>query len=104
MPAMHWIRPHIALAPLPGRFVSVQLVERDDLAISRYDDRRRYVQHVLRDAADTLRTWVDDGAAIYVCGSLQGMAPGVHAALVEVLGEARMEALATARRYRRDVY
>lgn len=30
MPAMHWIRPHIALAPLPGRFVSVQLVERDD--------------------------------------------------------------------------
>jgi hypothetical protein len=30
MPTMHWIRPHIALAPLPGRFVSAHLVERDD--------------------------------------------------------------------------
>jgi hypothetical protein len=30
MPAMHWIRSHITLAPLPGRFVSVHLLDRDD--------------------------------------------------------------------------
>ena len=80
------------------------VVERVDLAFSRDDAKRRYVQHVLRDAADTLRTWVDDGAAIYVCGSLQGMAPGVDAVLREVLGDALVEQLLRDGRYRRDVY
>jgi sulfite reductase (NADPH) flavoprotein alpha-component len=62
------------------------------------------VQHALRDATDTLRAWVDDGAAIYVCGSLQGMAPGVDAVLREVLGEALLERMLREGRYRRDVY
>ena len=30
MHAMHWIRSHIVLAPLPGRFASVQLIDRHD--------------------------------------------------------------------------
>jgi sulfite reductase (NADPH) flavoprotein alpha-component len=79
-------------------------IERIDLAFSRDDAQRRYVQHALRDATDTLRAWVDDGAAIYVCGSLQGMAPGVDAILREVLGEALMEQMLREGRYRRDVY
>ena len=79
-------------------------LERLDRVYSRDGHALRYVQDALRAHAAVLRDWIDAGAAIYVCGSLQGMAPGVHAALVEVLGEARMEALATARRYRRDVY
>ena len=79
-------------------------LERLDRVYSRDGHALRYVQDALRAHAAVLRDWIDAGAAIYVCGSLQGMAPGVHAALTEVLGEARMEALATARRYRRDVY
>jgi sulfite reductase (NADPH) flavoprotein alpha-component len=79
-------------------------IERIDLAFSRDDAQRRYVQHALRDATDTLRAWVDDGAAIYVCGSLQGMAPGVDAVLREVLGEALLERMLREGRYRRDVY
>ena len=58
----------------------------------------------LRTAADDLRDWVARGAAIYVCGSREGMAPGVHAALEAALGAGRLVELTEAGRYRRDVY
>lgn len=80
------------------------LLERLDLAWSREDGLRVYVQDRLRDNADELRQWVEQGAAIYVCGSLAGMAPGVDAVLREALGDARVEQLREAGRYRRDVY
>jgi sulfite reductase (NADPH) flavoprotein alpha-component len=47
---------------------------------------------------------VANGAAIYVCGSLEGMSRDVHAALVEVLGAEVLERLTDTGRYRRDVY
>lgn len=75
-----------------------------DLAFSRDQAERRYVQDVLRDRAERLRAWVERGAAIYVCGSLQGMAGGVHEALQTILGSAQLDALAQEGRYRRDVY
>lgn len=75
-----------------------------DLVFSRDQPGRLYVQDRLRAQADRLRQWVDDGAALYVCGSAQGMATGVHAALIEILGESRLEALQEQGRYRRDVY
>ncbi|MGE0094129.1 MAG: sulfite reductase subunit alpha [Alphaproteobacteria bacterium] len=80
------------------------VLERLDLAFSRDQVARVYVQDKLRAAADELRAWVDEGAAIYVCGSLEGMAPGVAAALAEVLGADMLERLADEGRYRRDVY
>ncbi|HJV43429.1 sulfite reductase flavoprotein subunit alpha [Caulobacter sp.] len=80
------------------------VLERLDLAFSRDQAERVYVQHRLRAAADDLRQWVADGAAIYVCGSLEGMSRDVHAALVEVLGAETVERLTDEGRYRRDVY
>ncbi|SFC22014.1 sulfite reductase subunit alpha [Massilia yuzhufengensis] len=79
-------------------------LERLDLAFSRDQATPRYVQHLVREQADTLRAWVARGAAIYVCGSLQGMAGGVHEALAEVLGAQALDALTAEGRYRRDVY
>jgi sulfite reductase (NADPH) flavoprotein alpha-component len=79
-------------------------LQRLDLVFSRDQPDRRYVQDRIRECADELRRWVDDGAAIYVCGSLQGMAPAVDAALSEVLSADTLENLAIAGRYRRDVY
>ncbi len=75
-----------------------------DMAWSRDGGAERYVQDLLPAHADKLRSWVADGAAIYVCGSLDGMAAGVDAALANVLGHAALDALAAAGRYRRDVY
>lgn len=80
------------------------LLDRVDLAFSRDQADRVYVQHRLRAAADVLRRWVANGAAIYVCGSLEGMSRDVHAALVEVLGAETLERLTDKGRYRRDVY
>lgn len=80
------------------------LMSRIDLVFSRDQAERRYVQHRLHECADELRQWVSEGAAIYVCGSLQGMAPALDAALSAVLGADTLEQLASAGRYRRDVY
>lgn len=75
-----------------------------DLAFSRDQEEKIYVQDRLRESADVLRRWLADGAAIYVCGSLQGMATGVDQVLHEVLGSEVVERLIEQGRYRRDVY
>jgi len=80
------------------------MIEQLDLAWSRATHERVYVQDRLRQSAASLRGWVDAGAAIYVCGSLAGMAPGVEAALVDVLGADTVQRLRMDGRYRRDVY
>ncbi|MCF8994928.1 flavodoxin, partial [Pseudomonas carnis] len=75
-----------------------------DLAFSRDQEEKIYVQDRLRESADVLRKWLADGAAIYVCGSLQGMATGVDQALKDILGNEALERLIEQGRYRRDVY
>ena len=79
-------------------------LERLDLVFSRDQAQRLYVQDRLRETADALRQWVADRAVIYVCGSLEGMAPGVDSALREVLGASAFDGLVAEGRYRRDVY
>lgn len=79
-------------------------LQRLDLAFSRDQEQRIYVQDRLHLAAPELKQWVADGAAIYVCGSLEGMAGGVARALTAILGEAALEEMAEQGHYRRDVY
>ena len=85
-------------------------LERDDL-LARYDrvfsrdaPAGEYVQHRLMRAADTVRTWVHGGAAIYVCGNAAGMGPAVHDALTTILGTDALDRLTETGRYRRDIY
>lgn len=66
--------------------------------------QREYVQDRLRASAGELRAWLEQGAIVYVCGSLHGMAAGVDAVLQELLGQDGVDALLAAGRYRRDVY
>jgi len=80
------------------------LLPRLDLAWSRGPDGKEYVQDQLLRHADTLRAWVGEGAAIYVCGSLEGMAAGVDAALREIFSAEEMVSISDSGRYRRDVY
>jgi sulfite reductase (NADPH) flavoprotein alpha-component len=79
-------------------------LERLDLAFSRDQAEKIYVQDRLREAADELHRWLADGAAIYICGSLDGMAAGVDEVLKALLGEEGVQALIEQGRYRRDVY
>jgi sulfite reductase (NADPH) flavoprotein alpha-component len=77
---------------------------RVDAVFSRDQAEARYVQHRLLESGDALREWMAQGAAIYVCGSLAGMAAGVDEALRQLLGNDEVDALARQGRYRRDVY
>ncbi|QER38800.1 hypothetical protein F2A31_03440 [Acinetobacter suaedae] len=79
-------------------------LQRLDLAFSRDQEQRRYVQDVLREHADELKNWIEQGAVIYVCGSIEGMATGVDQALNDILGEDAVDELRQTQRYRRDVY
>lgn len=79
-------------------------LSRVDRAYSRDGIAHRYVQDALRAHLDVLCAWVENGAAIYVCGSLQGMAPAVDALLRGALGNAQVDAMLSDGRYRRDVY
>jgi sulfite reductase (NADPH) flavoprotein alpha-component len=75
-----------------------------DLAFSRDQPEKIYVQDRLRESADELKKWLADGAVIYICGSLQGMASGVDHVLNELLGIEEVDRLIEQGRYRRDVY
>lgn len=79
-------------------------LERVDLVFSRDQAERIYVQDRLREAAADLRHWLGEGAVIYVCGSLVGMAAGVDAVLEDVLGRTGLDDLVAEGRLRRDVY
>lgn len=80
------------------------VLQKLDMVFSRDQPERFYVQHRLLQSADSLLQWLHDGAAVYVCGSLQGMASGVDAALRQLAGDALVSELAASGRYRRDVY
>ena len=77
---------------------------RIDVAFSRDQPEKIYVQNRIAKQADRLRSWVADGAHIYVCGDEKAMAKDVDKALTTALGEAQLDDLRRTGRYQRDVY
>jgi sulfite reductase (NADPH) flavoprotein alpha-component len=89
-------------------------LHRVDVAFSRDQEKKIYVQHRLREAGKELYSWLSNGAYLYVCGDASAMAPDVHAALLEIVAQqGAMDAddaqawvadLTADGRYLRDVY
>lgn len=79
-------------------------LRRFDATYSRDPGRYRYVQELLLANQHELLRWLDKGAAIYVCGSREGMAAGVDTVLRSILSAAELADLKQQGRYRRDVY
>lgn len=75
-----------------------------DVAYSRDGNSNRYVQNVVSARASQLMSWLQRGAAIYVCGSRKGMAEGVEQSLSAIISDATVSELRKQGRYRRDVY
>ena len=85
-----------------------------DVAFSRDQAHKVYVQDRIRERADALWAWLDGGAHVYVCGDAERMAPDVQQALLDVAqgagGKSAEEAerwltsLLSEGRYARDVY
>ena len=85
-----------------------------DVAFSRDQKQKIYVQDRIRDNGAELYRWIENGAAIYVCGDSKHMGGDVNTALIDVLAEfggldtdaaeQRLKELRSAGRYQRDVY
>lgn len=96
------------------RFRKQGLLQRFDVAFSRDQRRKIYVQDRIRENGAELNRWIANGAVIYVCGDAKHMANDVHEALVDVLAaengldrEAalqKLKALRSEGRYQRDIY
>ena len=89
-------------------------LHRLDLAFSRDQGHKIYVQHKLREHGRDLFDWLENGAHLYVCGDATRMAKDVHAALLEAIAEhggksaedasEYLNGLQAHGRYARDVY
>lgn len=96
------------------RYVKDGLLTRIDLAWSRDQADKIYVQDKLREQGAELWNWIQQGAHIYVCGDANRMAKDVEQVLLDVVAlhgamdaeqaDEYLSELRLARRYQRDVY
>ncbi|KGD75067.1 sulfite reductase subunit alpha [Tatumella morbirosei] len=96
------------------RYVKEGLLTHIDLAWSRDQQQKVYVQDKLREKGAEVWRWIAEGAHLYVCGDASRMAKDVEQALVDIIAEyGQMDSesadeylseLRIARRYQRDVY
>ncbi len=84
------------------------------VAWSRDQAHKIYVQNLMEEAADEIWQWLENGAAVYMCGDANRMAKDVEKALLNIIatkgGRSEEEAAAyladmkKAKRYQKDVY
>lgn len=85
-----------------------------DVAFSRDTDEKVYVQHRIEENSELFFKWLEEGAAIYVCGDEKYMAKDVNEAILRVIAkegnmseadaEAYLNQMKTEQRYQRDIY
>ena len=90
------------------------LLTKIDLAFSRDQAEKIYVQDRLTENASEVFAWLERGAHIYVCGDMSRMAKDVEAALLDIIAtqgqlsqeqaNAYLKDLRNAKRYQKDVY
>ncbi len=90
------------------------VLTRLDLAFSRDQEQKVYVQHRMREASAELYAWLEAGAHFFVCGDGERMAKDVDAELQAIVARESgrsveeaaeyVEGLKKAKRYKKDVY
>ena len=90
------------------------VLTRLDLAFSRDQEQKVYVQHRMREASAELYAWLEAGAHFFVCGDGERMAKDVDAELRAIVARESgcseeaaaeyVEAMKKAKRYKKDVY
>jgi sulfite reductase (NADPH) flavoprotein alpha-component len=95
-------------------FLKDGVLTRLDVAFSRDQPEKVYVQDRMIAQAKELYQWLQEGAHFYVCGDANRMAHDVHEALITIVenqaaitreaAEAYVEDLKKSKRYQRDVY
>ena len=95
-------------------YVKSGLLTNIDLAFSRDQAEKIYVQDRLREKAAEVYAWLERGAHLYICGDMSRMAKDVETALVDIIAEhgnktneeaqQYLKDLRNAKRYQKDVY
>ncbi|NMP31702.1 assimilatory sulfite reductase (NADPH) flavoprotein subunit [Thalassotalea sp. M1531] len=90
------------------------LLTKMDVAFSRDQAEKVYVQHRLQENAAEVFAWLERGAHLYICGDMSRMAKDVETALLEIIAEQGgksleqseqyLKDLRNAKRYQKDVY
>ncbi|WOO40015.1 assimilatory sulfite reductase (NADPH) flavoprotein subunit [Rubellicoccus peritrichatus] len=90
------------------------VLDRLDVAFSRDQKQKIYVQQRMLERSKELYGWLEEGAHFYVCGDASRMAGDVHEALISIVqkegakspedAEAYVKDLQKSKRYQRDVY
>ncbi|OUS71552.1 sulfite reductase [NADPH] flavoprotein, alpha-component [Pseudoalteromonas sp. A601] len=90
------------------------LLNKVDVAFSRDQADKVYVQDKLRQNSKDVFAWLEAGAHIYICGDANRMAKDVHNALIDIISENTgksfedadqyLKDLRSANRYQKDVY
>ena len=90
------------------------LLTRMDVAFSRDQAEKIYVQNRILDESESVYQWLESGAHIYICGDMHHMAKDVHQALITVIerhstrsaeeASEWLDQLIAEKRYQRDVY
>ncbi|WFB35525.1 assimilatory sulfite reductase (NADPH) flavoprotein subunit [Kiritimatiellota bacterium B12222] len=96
------------------QWLKTGVLDRVDVAFSRDQKEKLYVQHRMQEQAKQLYAWLEEGAHFYVCGDESRMAHDVHQTLINIVKEqggksaedadAYVKQLQKDRRYQRDVY
>lgn len=95
-------------------YVKSGLLTNVDLAFSRDQAEKIYVQDRLREQGAEVFAWLEQGAHFYVCGDANHMAKDVHQVLLDIVkahggkndeqAEQYLKDLRSANRYQKDVY
>jgi len=90
------------------------LLSRLDLAFSRDQQEKIYVQDRIKEQGSEVFAWLERGAHLYICGDANRMAKDVHQTLIDVIAEQGkltaeqaeqyLKDLRTSKRYQKDVY
>ena len=96
------------------RYLKSGVLTRMNVAFSRDQEQKVYVQQRMLEHSRDLYTWLQEGAHLYVCGDEKCMAHDVHQALIRVIetegglnpeqAEEYVKALQKEKRYQRDIY
>ncbi|WP_349729530.1 assimilatory sulfite reductase (NADPH) flavoprotein subunit [Peribacillus frigoritolerans] len=96
------------------KWLETGVLTKMDVAFSRDTDEKVYVQNRMREHSGELYEWLQEGAAVYICGDEKNMAHDVHNTLIEIIekegnmshadAQAYLEELQQNKRYQRDVY
>ncbi|MBL4822506.1 MAG: assimilatory sulfite reductase (NADPH) flavoprotein subunit [Colwellia sp.] len=90
------------------------LLTRMDVAFSRDQAQKIYVQDRLKEQASEVFSWLERGAHLYICGDANRMAKDVHQTLLDIIAEQGnlsgeqaeqyLKDLRSNKRYQKDVY